>query len=64
MIVFSGTPLTETAGAGQALDLLDADRRCRRRGGGRHPSQLDRTAPTPAGGYWLITTSSLADYPQ
>ena len=48
-----------------ALALLDADRP-RRGGAGRRlaPQPHRRRATRPTGGYWLVQTAALADYPQ
>ena len=64
VIVFSGTPLAETAGAGPVLDLLDADHHVVAAIAGDIHRNSIAPRRTGAGGYWLITTSSLADYPQ
>jgi 3',5'-cyclic AMP phosphodiesterase CpdA len=64
VIVFSGTPLTETAGAGPVLHLLDADHHVVAAIAGDIHRNSIAPRRTGAGGYWLITTSSLADYPQ
>ena len=64
MVVFFHQPLESSAGAAPVLTLLD-----------RHPRMLAAIAGhthrnsivprrTEAGGYWLITTASLIDYPQ
>jgi hypothetical protein len=64
IIVISHQPLESAAGGDQILDLLD-----------RHPQVIAAISghthrnsvvarPTRAGGYWLIATASLIDYPQ
>jgi hypothetical protein len=64
VIVFSSTPLTETRGGSRGLALLDRDAHIVAAVAG----DVHRNAIIPrrsqAGGYWLITTASLADYPQ
>jgi hypothetical protein len=64
LLVVSHQPLTSSADGGQILELLD-----------RHPRVIaalsahihrNRIVPRPtrAGGYWLIGTASLIDYPR
>ena len=64
VLVFSSTPLTETAGAGPARRLLDRDPHVVAAVAGDVHRDSIRPRPTPMGGYWLVTTSSLVDYPQ
>jgi hypothetical protein len=64
IIVTSHQPLTSSEGGEQLLALLDRHPNviaaiC----GHVHHNQID-ARPTQSGGYWLITTSSLIDYPQ
>ena len=64
LLVFSTTPLTETAGAAGALALLARDDHVVAAIAGDVHRNGITAVHTTAGGYWAITTSSLADYPQ
>jgi 3',5'-cyclic AMP phosphodiesterase CpdA len=64
VIVVSHQPLTSVAGGQAALSLLDADRRvlAALAGDSHHNRVIARHTAT--GGYWLVQTAALADYPQ
>lgn len=64
VVVFSSTPLDRTGGGDAALGLLNHDHHVVAAiAGDVHRNSI---APhrSSAGGYWMITTSSLIDYPQ
>jgi 3',5'-cyclic AMP phosphodiesterase CpdA len=64
VIVVSHQPLTSVDGGQAALDLLDADRHvvAALAGDTHHNRVVARH--TAGGGYWLVQTAALADYPQ
>jgi hypothetical protein len=64
VLVVSHHPLTKVAGGAAALELLDGDHRVvAALAGDSHHNRI-RARRTPAGGYWLVQTAALADYPQ
>jgi len=64
VLVVSGTPLADTTGAAPVLAILARDPHVVATIAGDVHRNSIVPVHTPAGGYWAITTSSLADYPQ
>jgi 3',5'-cyclic AMP phosphodiesterase CpdA len=64
VLVVSHQPLTKVDGGQAALDLLDRDPHViATLAGDTHHNRI-QARHTPSGGYWLVQTAALADYPQ
>ncbi len=64
VIVFSHQALSASAGGDQLLEILDGHPRTAAVVSGHSHRNAIAPRRSPAGGYWLVSTASLADYPE
>jgi metallophosphoesterase (TIGR03767 family) len=64
VVVFSHQPLDSSAGGERLLALLDGSPRVVATIAGHTHRNSIEPRPSPAGGYWQLTTAALADHPQ
>ncbi len=64
LLVACHQPLDRSSGGEAVLSLLDADPRVAAVLAGHTHRNAIEPRPAPAGGYWLVTTASIVDFPQ